>query len=892
MLWWVLGRETEIELLDSWLRSAAEGRGGGVVVHGEPGIGKTALLSYAKDKAAGFQVLRAVGVEPEADLAYATLHQLLMPALGSVDQLPSPQAQALDILFGRAHGAPPDPFLVGLSTLSLLSLVAGEKPVLCIVDDAHWADQPTLKTLAFVARRLDNEPIALALAARADEGHSTDLPHLRRIPLMGLSVDAAKALLAERPLTDGEWNHLLAATGGNPLALLELAGREVPPEGTEEPLAMTDELQRSFLTRIQARHAGSLPLLQLIAADGSGSVETIEKAAASLQISTNRAELGGLLTYDGARLVFRHPLIRSAIYHSASADQRTVIHRALAAAFDAPADQHRRAWHLGNAAVGHDEHAADQLERSAEHAAKRGGPAAAMAALSRAAELTADGPRRSRRLWSAALAAIQGGYTAAATQLLDRAESEPNLDEKDQIALAAIRATMAEFAGSPEDAIDLIKPWIPRALQVDRRLFTPTIAMYADLGIRTNRPHAWADLHDWLEDAALVGAKHDDVLKLLHSTCKARTGRDPGDIDAPEQINDPVTMTLAGGIARQLGDYELSRRLCRDAGQLARTSGSLGALAWNLEYQAVDEITRGRFGLAESYAQEGCQFAMEAGQPNTACRHRGLLALCAAVRSPTDAGTWAEAVLTDASVRELPDAMAYARRALGLIELVAGRHSEAARHFDAVGDPPSDLAMAVVPDLVEALVRAGEHERASQATARYETWTEHTPAPELHALTARCRALVCADGADVLYAESLRLHAMGDSPLESARTELLFGEHLRRERRRSEAQQHLRTAAENFRRIGAVAWAERAQGELRATGEAAQAPEAGALSTLTPQELRITLAVGEGLTNREIAAQLFLSPRTVDYHLRKVFQKAAITSRAELMRLVLAERPR
>jgi DNA-binding CsgD family transcriptional regulator len=880
----VLGRANEIEQLDSLLRSAAEGRGGGVVVHGEPGIGKTALLSYAKDKAEGFQVLRAVGVEPEADLAYATLHQLLMPALGSVDQLPGPQAQALDILFGRAHGAPPDPFLVGLSTLSLLSLLAGEKPVLCILDDAHWADQPTLKTLAFVARRLDNEPIALALGARADEGHSAALPHLRRIPLMGLSAQAAKELLAERPLTDGEWTQLLAATGGNPLALLELAGREMPPEGTGEPLAMTDELKRSFLTRIQARHAGSLPLLQLIAADGSGSVETIEKAAAALQIPADRSELGDLLTYDGAKLVFRHPLIRSAIYHSATADQRAAIHRALAKAFDSPADQHRCAWHLGKAAVGHDEHAAEQLERSAEHAAQRGGPAAAMAALTRAAELTSDGPRRSRRLWTAALAAIQGGYAAAATELLDRAESEPDLDEKDQIALAAIRATMAEFAGSPHDALAEIKPWIPRALRIDQRLFTPTVVMYADLGIRTNRPHAWADLDGWFDEVA----PDEDVLKLLRSACRARTGQDPGEFGAPEPVN-PVTMTLASGIARQLGDYELSRRLCRNAGQLARTTGSLGALAWNLEYQAVDEITRGRFGLAEAYAQEGCQFAVEAGQPNTACRHRGLLALCGAIRGRADAGDDAKAVLAEASVRGLPDALAYARRALGLLELVAGRHSEAARHFEAVGEPPSDLAMAVVPDLVEALVRAGEQERAAEAAGHYARWTEHTTAPELDALTARCRALVSSDADH--YAESLHLHAIADAPLESARTELLLGEHLRRERRRSEAQQHLRAAAENFRRIGAIAWADRAEGELRATGEAAQAPETGALSTLTPQELRITLAVGEGLTNREIAAQLFLSPRTVDYHLRKVFQKAAITSRAELMRLVLAERP-
>ncbi|WP_170223241.1 helix-turn-helix transcriptional regulator [Nonomuraea turkmeniaca] len=913
----MLGRDAETELLESLLRHAAEGHGGGVVLHGEPGIGKTALLSYAAERAAGFQVLRAVGVEPEADLAYATLHQLLLPVLGSVDELPGPQAQALHILFGRAHGAPPDAFLVALSALSLLSLLAGEKPVLCVVDDAHWADQPTLKTLAFVARRLDNEPIVLALAARADEGHATDLPHLRRVPLMGLGPDAADALLAEhaggRRLTDAERHHLLAATGGNPLALLELAGKEVPPEGTQEPPAMTDELRRSFLVKIQARHAASVPLLQLVAADGSGDVGTIEKAAASLRIGTDplhRAELDELLTYDGGRLVFRHPLIRSAVYHSATADRRAAIHRALAAAFDTPADQHRRAWHLGHAAAGHDEQAAEQLERSAEQAALRGGPAAAMAALSRAAELTADGPRRGRRWWNAALAAIGGGFTAAAVELLDRAEREPHQEEADRIALAAIRATVAEFAGSPDDAMDLIKPWIPRALRIDRRLFAPTIVMYADLGVRVNRPQAWTDLAGWLDEVTqapddprpVMALEPDDprdaALLLLHGACLAGAGRDPGPRDwaAVESLTDPVTMTLAGAIARRLGDYQLSRRLCRKAGQLARNTGSLGALAWNLEYQAADEIARGRLGLAEAYAEEGCQFAAEVGQPNTACRHQGLLALCAAIRGRPEAADLATEVLAEASGRNLADAMSYARRALGLVDLVAGRHREAARQFEAVGgwdtDVPPDLAMGVVPDLVEAFVRAGEHDRAAAATARYARWTEHTAAPELGALTARCRALVSADGdADVHYAESLRLHARSDAPLEHARTELLLGEHLRRDRRRSEAQRHLRGAADDFRRIGAIAWADRALGELRATGESARTPEAGVLSTLTPQELRITLAVGEGLTNREIAAQLFLSPRTVDYHLRKVFQKAGITSRAELMRLVLAERP-
>ncbi|KAB8191841.1 AAA family ATPase [Nonomuraea phyllanthi] len=900
----VLGRDDETGMLDELLRNAADSRGGGMILQGEPGIGKTTLLSYAEERAAGFRELRAAGAEPERDLAYATLHQLLFPVLDLVDGLPGPQAQALDVLFGRAHGAPPDPFLVALATLSVLSLLAGDQPVLCVVDDAHWADQPTLKTLAFVARRLRDEPVALMFAARADEGHGADLPDLRRVPLMGLDQESARALLAGRRLTDGEQRRLLAVTGGNPLALIELAGQPIPPEGTPEPPALTDELRRSFLAKVRARHAGSLPLLQLIAAGGSGGLDGFERAAASLRVDTgplHRAELDELLSYDGTRLVFRHPLIRSAIYHSAAADRRAAIHRALAAAFDGPADQHRRAWHLGQAAVGPDERVAEQLERSAEQAASRGGPAAAMAALSRAAELTADDRRRGRRLWSAAHAALHGGFTAKATELLDRAEREPRLDEADRIPLAVMRAIVAEFAGSPEDALSLVRPWIPRALCLDRRRFAPTVAMYGDLGTRTQRPEVWSDLADRLDGLQLAPDDPGDaVLLLLRQAGQVRTGRtapaERWDGAALESLTDPILMTMAGAVIRGLGDHELARRLYRNAGRLARAGGSLGVLAWNLEYQAADELARGRLGIAEAQAEEGYQFAAEVGQPSTACRNRGLLALCAAIRGRTDAAELATGVLAEASERRLPDAMIYARRALGLVELATGRYHEAVRHFEAVGDrdagAPADLVMGTVPDLVEALVRAGEHDRAGAAAARYERWSRSTSSSEPAALAARCRALLSTGAAaDGHFEESLRLHARSDSALEHARTQLLLGEHLRRGRRRSQAQEHLRGAAETFRRLGSLAWEERVLGELRAAGESARPRDTGALSTLTPQELRIALAVGEGLTNREIAAQFFLSPRTVDYHLRKVFQKTAITSRAELIRLVLAQRP-
>ncbi|MET7333519.1 AAA family ATPase [Nonomuraea sp. NPDC005650] len=897
----MLGRDDELRLLESLLLHAAQGRGGGVILQGEPGIGKSVLLSCAEERAAGFRVLRAVGAEPESDLAYATLHQLLLPVLGQVDGLPGPQAEVLDVLFGRTHGAPPDPFLVALSTLSVLSLLAGDQPVLCVVDDAHWADQPTLKTLAFVARRLTDEPVVLLLAARADEGHGADLPDLRRVPLMGLDRESAKALLGERRLTGSEQNRLLAVTGGNPLALIELAGRPLLPEGTLEPPTLHDELRRAFLAKVRARHGGLLPLLQLIAADGSGSLDGFERAAASLHLDTgplHRAELDELLSYDGTRLVFRHPLIRSAIYHSATAERRVAIHRALAAAFGGPADQHRRAWHLGQAAVGPDEQAAEQLERSAEQVASRGGPAAAMAALSRAAELTADGRRRGRRLWTAAHAALHGGFTTRAVELLDRAEREPLLDEADRIPLAVMQAIVAEFASSPEDALGLIRPWIPHVLRLDRRRFAPTVAMYADLGTRARRSDVWADLAGWLQGIPLAPDDPEDAaLLLLRHAGQARAGQDPATVRwdgaALDALTDPILMTMAGAVARGLGDHSLGRRLYRDAGQLARVGGSLGALAWNLEYQAADELARGRLGLAEAHAEEGYQFAVEVGQPSTACRNRGLLALCAAMRGRPDAAELAAGVLAEASERRLPDAIVYAWRALGLVELAAGRYHEAVRHLEVAGDrdagAPADLAMGVVPDLIEALVRADERDRAASAAARYDQWRRHTASPELAALGARCRALLSIGGAaEAQFAESLRVGS--DFSLEHARTQLLLGEQLRRNRQRSQARQHLRAAAETFRRLGALAWEDRVLGELRAAGESARPRDTGALSTLTPQELRITLAVGEGLTNKEIAAQLFLSPRTVDYHLRKVFQKADVTSRAGLMRLVLAER--
>jgi DNA-binding CsgD family transcriptional regulator len=375
-----------------------------------------------------------------------------------------------------------------------------------------------------------------------------------------------------------------------------------------------------------------------------------------------------------------------------------------------------------------------------------------------------------------------------------------------------------------------------------------------------------------------------------------------GDLAAIEQLTDPVDLTRAAGLTWAVGAYDLGRRLRNRAVRRARAIGAAGTLAWSLEHLVFDALTRGRFGTAEAYAEEGQRLAVETGQPNTACRLLSLRAWLAALQGRADeARAWAEEVLAEATARELAECSAYAHHSLGHVALVAGAYGEAVSHFDATDPrhgPSSGPALHSVAELVEALVRADERDRAAEEAERFAGWARRAASPELAALSARCDALLAAgdngaetdaDPGDHHFQRSLELHATTDTPMEQARTALLYGQHLRRIRRRSEAQSELRPALTTFRRIGAEAWATHAQEELRAAGGVSSSDPPAALAALTPQERRIALAVSEGATNREVAAQLFLSPRTVDYHLRKIFQRVGIRSRSELMRLVLTD---
>ncbi len=905
----LFGRVREQAAIEALLERARAGRGGGLVLRGEPGIGKSTLLGYAAERASGMRVLHTVDVEPESDLGHATLHRLLLPVLDSIHQLPEPQARALSVVFGQADGPAPDRFLVALATLSLLSEAACERPALCLVDDAHWADAPSLDALAFVARRLEVEPIALVLAARADEGRPLDVTGLVDLPLAGLEREAARALLTEHGgdrLSAVEQDELLRATAGNPLAIRELPTAARQSAGRGEPLPLAAGLRRAFLERARQRDPAAQWLLLLVAADGSGRRDTIQRAA-RLRLGSDLDsqaldELDDLITDDGLRLAFRHPLIRSAIYHGTSPDERRAAHRALAAALDTePAELDRRAWQLGQAASGPDEPAAEELERSAERAERRAGPAAAAAALERAAELSASDPGRARRSVAAAASWWQGGHAARAATLLQQAERLAPLAQRVRLDLAGLRALMELRAGTPSDALALLVPTLPDAPWADRDQAVRLLMLLGEASFHANAADAWNQITGLAERLPLRGDDAEDVLlRVFRAACRVRAGVDPGlapgDLDAVEQLTDPAKLAWAGGMAWGVGNRDLARRLHRKAVLRARTLGAAGTLAWAFEYLVADELARGRFATAEAYAEEGHRFAVETGQPNTACRHQGSLAVIAALRGrELETRQLTDEVLVEASNHHLASATASAYRALGLLDLAAGRFAEAMEHLQALdrdgGMAHPGIVLATVPELVEAAARANQPDRAAEPLDRLASWAEATRSPELGALVARCRALLAAgDAAETGFRLALELHAQTDTPMEQARTQLLFGQHLRHQRRRSDARPRLRAALETFQRLGASAWAERARHELRATGETTRRREPSTLATLTPQELRIVAAVSEGASNREIAAQLFLSPRTVDYHLRKVFEKAGISSRAELIRLTLAER--
>lgn len=906
----LVARAAEEAALGTLLERARVGQGGALALTGDPGVGKSTLLARATAIASDMRVLRAVGVEAERTLAHATLHQLLAPVLNRADALAQPQARALRVVFGLESGEPPDRFLVAVGALTLLSEVASERPVLCLIDDVQWADPASVQALGFVARRLDAEPIAMLLAAREGDGEEIGALGIPELRLAGLPAAGAVDLLDQRwgpRLVPAVRDRLVLACAGNPLALLEmpgaltghqLAGRHPLPE----PMPLPSELERVFRDRLRQHEPALRRLLLLAAANGSTQLGKVRAAAELLGLDMTplaSAAATDLVEIEGPEIRFRHPLVRSAVYHEAGHAERRDAHRALAEVLSGDgAEADRRAWHLAQAAEGPDEAVADELEESGRRTLARSGPSVAAIAFEQAANLSTGESDRARRLVLAAEATWAGGDAIRAAALLDRVERLGAAAAEVRLDSQYLRALIELRAGVPSDAVALLLP-AARETAVDRP--ERAVAMLTALSEAAFQAQAEQVRGEVVHLAERIASRvHGDKATLARLVLAA--SRPPGerdetavrdDLSRIEATNAPELQVRAAGFALSLGDHALARRLWAKGIARARALGAAGTLAWALQYVVLDEIRRGRYASAEASADEGRRLALETGQPNVACLHEAALVELAALRGRAEeARELASGTLARATTNRLVGASVVTLRALAELALAQGSVATALEQLEALRTLRPTMhrgvALYALADTVEAIVRTERDDR-HEALGDDLALAGAVRSPEAEAAVARSRALLSrGDEAMRQYAQAIHFYGAADLPLEQARSELLFGEFLRRERRRVEARPHLRIAVEMFERLGAPLWADRARTELRATGQTARRRDPSTLDQLTPHELRIVRAVAQGLTNREIASQLFISPRTVDYHLRNVFGKLEISSRAELMRLTLA----
>ncbi|RSN04823.1 LuxR family transcriptional regulator [Nonomuraea sp. WAC 01424] len=901
------GRSAEISAIDQVIARAREGLAGAAVLRGEAGAGKTALLDAACARAGGMRVLRTTGVESESDLAFAALHQVLWPVTGSLGALPEPQRLAVGAALGLAAGGAGDRFLVAAGALSLLAEAAAPDGLVCVVDDFQWVDRASADALLFAARRLGTERVAMLLAVRGDAP-------VKGVPLTvdvrGLAEPAAAELLESRhgALPVRVRRELVTLTGANPLALGEIAARLTPAQlAGREPLP--DPLPggaRLFGDRVAALsaparlaaliataetdlttilHATTHLLTPTPASHDAAGPEGGEEAgavAADPAEGARRAvaelEEVGLVEVVGAGVRFRHPLVRSAVHEAAAPAEIRRVHAVLA---ELTADD-RRAWHLAGAAMGQDERVAAELVAAAGRARDRGGYGAAATALARAAELT-PGPRdRAVRLKDAAVAAWLGGRPGQAESLLAEAREHAGADAVLAMEIARLRGRFELNSGNAAEAVRVLAAGESLDMLADASeaaAYVGDTAAVVELGRRA-AAHPEGFLRDTVAGIGLT-LDGDPAGPALLRRALARSG----------ELEDAAGYLWATAAASQLGESDLAGEMTDRAGRVARVSGMAGQLPVVLEFVATAERLAGRLARSQAISEEGLELAREAGYTNTVAAHLANLAVLAALRGEQEP---CERQAREALAIALPHRVGLragvAAYALALLDLCLGRYAAAHDRFTAIaaagpGAGHPAVAGRTAPDRVEAAVGAGDEAGALAALEAYERWAEHAATPESRALLARCRGLAGA-GEDA-FGEALRLHT---NPFEAARTALLLGERLRRGQRPGEARAHLRTAWETFERAGARPWARRAQEELRAAGESGQAPPAAVLDALTPQELRIAGLVADGLSSKQIAAQLFLSPRTVEYHLYKIYPKLGIGSRTDLARLVVLQK--
>ncbi len=907
------GRRSECDVLDRLLGAVRAGESRALVLVGEPGVGKTALLDYVAGRASGFRVARAAGVQSEMELAFAGLQQLCAPILGGLERLPAPQRDALRTAFGASAGPAPDRFVVGLAVLSLLAEAAAKQPMICLIDDQQWLDRTSAQVLGFVARRLGAESVGLIFAARVPGRELAGLPELL---VAGLPEADARAVLdwvTAGPLDERVRDRIVAETRGNPLALLELARLVTPAElaggfGLPGVVPIAGRVEDSFQRRVDAQPTQTRRLLLVAAADPTGDPGLVWQAAGRLGIgaeaATAAAEAG--LVEFGSRVRFRHPLVRSAAYRSASRQQRQDAHRALAEVTDPQIDPDRRAWHRAQAAPGPDEDVASELEQSAGRARARGGLAAAAAFLERAAMLTPEPGHRAQRLLKAAAAKRDAGELDPALGLLIAVEARPI----DPVQVAEVEQLRGEIAGEQRRGSDAARLLLSAARRLEpldpgrareTHLESLVAAIWAaDLdnpgGVREaaeaaraapagpQPPRAADELLDAFAMRFTEG--HAAAAPALARALELALAVDVGDGDVGPWF------WLTGGsanavVALELWDPESWHALAARQVQVARDTGALVHLQFALDFQARTLLRVGELAAAAPLIEEDRLIAKVTGNPPVGYAE---MILAASRGDEEKAAELIAATAREGTARGLGRLVDLAGYASALLYNGLGRYDAAvdttrrAFEHDQLGYGPF-----VVPELAEAASRTGDVALVASALEWLSERTRVRPTQWALGMQAGVRALLSeGEAADRLYRESISHLGRNRNRAELARAHLLYGEWLRRERRRADAREQLRTAHEMLAEMGMQAFAERARRELAATGETARKRTVDTSTELTAQEAQVARLARDGLSNPEIGARLFISARTVQYHLSKVFAKLAISSRSQLDRVLPA----
>ncbi|MEH0420810.1 AAA family ATPase [Streptomyces sp. B21-083] len=911
----LIGRTKECALIDALLTDVRAGRSRSLVLRGVAGTGKTALLGYAVEAGEGLTVKRITGIESEMRLAYAGVQQLVARHLDGerLGSLPTPQREALEIVMGLRPPAPVGRMLVGLALLTLLSNTASSTPLVCVVDDVQWLDRESAEVLAFVARRADRDALGLLFAVRETGTCGVRLPFdgLDELLVEGLAPEAARELLAEvasGPVVEGVRDRLISETGGNPLALRQITAALSPGQLTghvplPEALPLGVRLEQALVGVVRSVPAATRTVLLVAAADPTGDEGLVRRACAALGTpfeAIGRAQMPGLVDLtDG--IAFRHPLMRAAVLTSATPAQRRRAHHVLAEAIDPALDPDRRAWHRASAVVGPDDDVAAELEASADRARRRGGQAAAAAFLRRAGDLSTEPCRRAARYLAAAEENIAVGALDTGSDLITLAQQEPCEDPYQAAQVLLMRGLLAIAQGRGGDAAPLLTEAARAFEPVDgpRSRWAHLVALWVYLHLGKGAP-AEPLLAAVRTAGAAPRSEPPIAMDLLLDGFVARLSDAPKEAASlfreaiaaldPDEAGPVLQMCVYAAV--ELWDDAAHDTLSAWHLRTLRALGGMLMLPLGLGARAQSEMLAGRFTEAQALYDETYEVARTTGYPNVTGETPPGETMVAALRG--DEGrthVLAAAVTRYATQHRLGTLADMAAHSLGLLDLGFGRHAEAVRHLRfALLVPHTFVATNALPDLTEAATRAEEPELARRAADRLSESAQASGTPFGLGMDARTRALLAQDThADALYRTAIGYLQQTRAVVQLARTHLLYGEWLRRQRRRREAREHLRTARETFSLLGAAGFAERARAELEATGERARARTvvAAAATTLTSQEERIARLAAGGASNPEIADQLYVSRRTVESHLTKIYAKLGVRSRTELAYLLL-----